>query len=63
MSEEQPVLGLDVARCLGCTGEASSASSPVPLPVMAEIHPVRTGQRAFCRGDPLTVLGGLSYQQ
>jgi len=51
------VLGLDVACCSGCTGETSSVPSPDPLPVMAEVHPVCTGQRAFhrgCCGDPLT---------
>ena len=37
MSEEQPVLGL----------EPSSALSPDPLPVMAEVHPVHAGQRAL----------------
>jgi len=69
MSEEQPVLGLDIARCSGCTGESSSAPSPVALPVMAEIRLVRSGQRAFRRGrcgDPLTeyvVPGGLAFQQ
>jgi len=63
------VLGLDVGHCSGCTGEPSSALSPDPLPVMAEIHPVHTGQRAFChghRGDPLTryvVPGGSPFQQ
>ena len=60
------MLGLDVAHCSGCTGESSSAPSPDPLPVMAEVHLVCTGQRAFHRGrcgDPLTVLGGSSYQQ
>jgi len=57
MSKEQPVLGLDVARCSGCTGETSSALSPDPLPVMAKVCLVHTGQRAFhcgCCGDPLT---------
>ena len=63
------MLGLDVGHCSGCTGEPSNASSPDPLPVMAEVHPVRTGQRAFRRGhcgDPLTgyvVSGGLPFQQ
>ena len=69
MSEEQPVLGLDMAHCSGCTGEPSSAPSPNPLPVMAEVHPVHTGQRAFHRGhrgDPLigyVVSGRSSFQQ
>jgi len=57
MLEEQPVRGLNVANCSGCTGEPSSASSPVPLPVMAEIHLVCAGQCALhCghRGQPLT---------
>ena len=63
------MLGLDVARCSGCAGESSSALSPDPLPVIAEVHPVCTGQRVFrhgCHGDPLTgymVPGGLSFQQ
>ena len=68
MSKEQPVLGLDVARCSGCTGESSSASSPVPLPVMAEIRPVRIGQRARRTGckQPLMgcfLLGESSWEQ
>jgi len=69
MSKEQPVLGLDMGHCSGCTGEPSSAPSPDPLPVMAEIRLVHTGQRAFCCGrcgDPLTrymVPGGLPFQQ
>jgi len=50
MSEEQPVLGLDVVPCSGCTRESSGASSPAPLPVMAEVRPVHVGQRAFRRG-------------
>jgi len=48
------VLGLDVARCSGCTGESSSTPSPDPLPVMAEVHLVRTGQRAFAMGIVVT---------
>ena len=57
MSEEQPVLGLDMARCSGCTEEPSSASSPAPLPVMVEMLPVRIGQRACRTGrrQPLTL--------
>jgi len=69
MSEEQPVLGLDVVGCSGCTGESSSVPSPDPLPVVAEVCPVHTGQRAFRHGhcgDPLIgymVSGGLLFQQ
>jgi len=50
MVEEQPVMGLDVVGCSGCSGKSSSVPSPAPLPVMAEIHPVHVGQRAFCCG-------------
>jgi len=63
------VLGLDMAHCSGCTREPFSAFSPDPLPMMAEVCPVRTGQRAFChghRGDPLIgymVPGDSSFQQ
>jgi len=63
------MLGLDVACCSGCIGETSSIPSPDSLPMMAEVCPVRTGQRAFCcghHGNPLTgylVSGGLSFQQ
>jgi len=68
MSEEQPVLGLDVVRCSGCTEESSSAPSPDPLPVMAEVLPVRIGQRARRTGrrQPLmgcSFLGESSWEQ
>jgi len=54
------VLGLDVVRCSGCTGESSSAPSPDPLPVMAEILPVRIGQHA-CRTGCKQPLMGCSF--
>ena len=63
------MLGLDMAHCSGCTGEPSSAPSPDPLPVMVEVLPVHTGQRALRHGrcgQPLTrymVPGGSSFQQ
>jgi len=57
MSEEQPVLGLDVARCSGCTGESSSAPSPDPLPVMAEILLVRISQCARRTGHKQPLMG------
>jgi len=69
VTREQPILGLDVANCSGCTGEPSSAPSPDPLPVMVEVHPVCAGQRALrcghC-GQPLIgymVPGGSTFQQ
>jgi len=57
MSEEQPVLGLDMAWCSGCTGESSSALSPAPLPVMAEVLPVRVSQRARRTGRKQSLMG------
>jgi len=57
MVEEQPVVGLDIVGCSGCSGESSSVSSPVPLPVMAEIHLVHTGQRAFHHGHRQPLIG------
>jgi len=68
MSAEQPVLGLDVARCSGCSEEPSSAPSPAALPVMADILPVRIGQRARRTGcrQPLMgcpFLGESSWEQ
>jgi len=69
MSEEQPMLGLDVANCSGYTGEMSSTPSPDPLPVRVEILPVCAGQHALhCsrQGQPLIgymVPGGLTFEQ
>jgi len=57
MVEEQPVMGLDIVGCSGCSGESSSMSSPVPLPAMAEICPVRTGQCAFRHGCCQLLIG------
>ena len=63
------MLGLDVVHCSGCTGEPSTAPSPQPLPVMAEVRLVCVGQRALCHGhheQPLIgymVPGGSSFQQ
>jgi len=57
MSEEQPILGLDVVGCSGCSGESSSVPSPESLPVMAEIHLVHAGQCAVCRGCCQPLIG------
>ena len=38
-------------------GEASSAPSPDPLPVMAEIHPVHIGQCACRTGRKQPLMG------
>jgi len=61
-------MGLDIVGCSGCSGESSSVPSPEPLPVMAEICPVRAGQCALHCGhcQPLIgymVPGGLFSQQ
>jgi len=68
MVDEQPVLGLEVAQCSGCTGEVSSADSPEALEVMAKILPVHIGQRARRTGrkQPLmgcSFLGESSWEQ
>jgi len=57
MVDEQPVLGLEVVPCSGCTGEFSSADSPEALEVMAEILPVRVGQRARRTGRRQPLMG------
>jgi len=68
MVDEQPIQGLEVIPCSGCTGEVSSADSPEALEVMAEILPVRVGQRAHRTGrrQPLmgcSFLGESSWEQ
>jgi len=57
MVDEQPVLELGVVQCSGCTGEVSSVDSPEALEVMAEILPVRVGQRARRTGRRQLLMG------